>query len=371
MIGYLLLLHVVGVMVQARTNHIGEMITPNLMENDANLNPGFDINAFRLDQLNLHNYYRSLHGVPAMTRNAALEAKAQEYAEILAAKNNGLNHCVSPKCDKKGAGENLARAWGSTGAESNATRDWYNEVWYYNYCNDEVNFKRPGYESKETGHFTQVVWKASVQLGIGYARTADRKTVYVVGRYLAHGNVAGQYAENVLKANYLFKTFQDNCAGYNGGFSAWSEPGECSQSCGGGVRFQSRTCTNPKPSLNGADCQGGTRKLAAQEWCNIRSCPGDKNHRELQCKARGHPAKAYISTGQECRLYCLSTTVQNFYDSAGKVDDGTHCKSDKGVCVEGVCTEMPKYVAPTQPPPTNAGGTYDFFRCKSKKALFD
>jgi hypothetical protein len=43
----------------------------SLMENDANLNPGFDINAFRLDQLNLHNYYRSLHGVPAMTRNAA------------------------------------------------------------------------------------------------------------------------------------------------------------------------------------------------------------------------------------------------------------------------------------------------------------
>jgi hypothetical protein len=55
--------------------------------------------------------------------NCRLEAKAQEYAEILAAKNNGLNHCVTP-CDKKGAGENLARAWGSTGAESNATRDW-------------------------------------------------------------------------------------------------------------------------------------------------------------------------------------------------------------------------------------------------------
>jgi hypothetical protein len=59
-------------------------------------------------------------------------------------------------------------------------------------------------------------------------------------------------------------------SGYNGGYSAWSEPGECSQSCGGGVRVQSRTCTNPKPSLNGADCQGGTRKLAAQEWCNIK-----------------------------------------------------------------------------------------------------
>jgi hypothetical protein len=58
-----------------------------------------------------------------------------------------------------------------------------------------------------------VVWKTSVQLGIGYARTADREAVYVVGRYLAPGNVRGQYADNVLKASYLSKTFQDNCAG--------------------------------------------------------------------------------------------------------------------------------------------------------------
>ncbi len=58
-------------------------------------------------------------------------------------------------------------------------------------------------------------------------------------------------------------------SGDNGGFTAWSEPGECSRSCGGGIRFKTRTCTNPKPSLNGADCDGATRQLAAAEWCNI------------------------------------------------------------------------------------------------------
>ena len=46
------------------------MFLKELIENDANLNSGFDINAFRLNQLNLHNYYRSLHGVPLMTRDA-------------------------------------------------------------------------------------------------------------------------------------------------------------------------------------------------------------------------------------------------------------------------------------------------------------
>ena len=37
--------------------------------NDANLNPGFNIEAFRQQQLDLHNHYRSLHGVPAMTKD--------------------------------------------------------------------------------------------------------------------------------------------------------------------------------------------------------------------------------------------------------------------------------------------------------------
>lgn len=37
--------------------------------NDANLNPGFDIEAYRQQQLDLHNHYRSLHGVQAMTKD--------------------------------------------------------------------------------------------------------------------------------------------------------------------------------------------------------------------------------------------------------------------------------------------------------------
>ena len=357
MIGYLLLLQVFGVVVHARPNHF-DAIMSSMVENDANLNPGFDINAFRLDQLNLHNYYRFLHGVPAMTRDADLEAEAQKYAEILAANDAGLNHCILP-CDRKGAGENLARAWGSTSAEINATKAWYEEVWDYNYCHGETNFKRPGHESKPIGHFTQVIWRTSTKLGIGYARTADRTGVYVVGRYYDHGNVGGQYGNNVPKASYLFNTFQDNCNGNNGGFSAWSQPGECSRGCGGGIRFQSRKCTNPKPSLNGADCDGATKQLASQEWCNIESCSGDKSHREQQCEARGHPAQSATFNSfanQECILYCYSGSG-NVYRHAGIADDGTHCNSGNGACVEGACQEMLQYVAPTTPPPTNAAGS--------------
>lgn len=57
----------------------------------------------------------------------------------------------------------------------------------------------------------QVVWKSSVRLGMGYARTADRTGVYIVARYKAHGNVPRQYNAQVTKPAYLMRTFQNNC----------------------------------------------------------------------------------------------------------------------------------------------------------------
>ena len=51
--------------------------------------------------------------------------QAQSYAEELARIGGGLNHCRLPSCDREGAGENLASAWGSsTTAETNATKAW-------------------------------------------------------------------------------------------------------------------------------------------------------------------------------------------------------------------------------------------------------
>ena len=39
------------------------------MKRAANLNPGFDLEGFRQNQLDLHNHYRQLHGVAVMTRD--------------------------------------------------------------------------------------------------------------------------------------------------------------------------------------------------------------------------------------------------------------------------------------------------------------
>ena len=47
-----------------------------------------------------------------------------------------------------------------------------------------------------TGHFTQVIWKASKNLGIAKARSSSGKII-VVANYEPAGNFIGQYVQNV------------------------------------------------------------------------------------------------------------------------------------------------------------------------------
>lgn len=49
----------------------------------------------------------------------------------------------------------------------------------------------------KTGHFTQVVWKDSTELGVGMARNRNGE-VYVVCNYNPAGNFLGSFTENVL-----------------------------------------------------------------------------------------------------------------------------------------------------------------------------
>jgi hypothetical protein len=85
----------------------------------------------------------------------------------------------------------------STNLGNMAVKSWYDEVSKYDYNN-------PGFSSA-TGHFTQVVWKSSTQLGCGAARGVktlngtNYNAFYVVCHYSPAGNVQGQFPANVLK----------------------------------------------------------------------------------------------------------------------------------------------------------------------------
>ena len=47
------------------------------------------------------------------------------------------------------------------------------------------------------GHFTQVVWKGSKEIGVGKAQGRDGKTI-VVASYRPAGNMVGSFRDNVL-----------------------------------------------------------------------------------------------------------------------------------------------------------------------------
>ena len=69
---------------------------------------------------------------------------------------------------------------------------------------------KPGYSFSGTsagaaGHFTQVVWKGTVSLGIGMATGKSETGLfcsYVVARYRPPGDFIGEYKENVPKGEF-------------------------------------------------------------------------------------------------------------------------------------------------------------------------
>lgn len=69
----------------------------------------------------------------------------------------------------------------------------------------DYNFDSPKHNTLiRTGHFTQMVWKTSRQLGVGVAtgKKHGMDCTYVVARYRPHGNRPGEFSDNVLKGRF-------------------------------------------------------------------------------------------------------------------------------------------------------------------------
>ncbi|KAF3939205.1 Natrin-2 [Dactylella cylindrospora] len=105
-------------------------------------------NSLRQQMLAYHNGWRAHHGAAAMTWNTTMSVAALRSA----------SKCVFAHTSNNPYGENIA-----AGTPNNPA--WYAWLWY-----NEVNkydYNNPGFSSA-TGHFTQVVWKNSKQLGCAF-----------------------------------------------------------------------------------------------------------------------------------------------------------------------------------------------------------
>ncbi|XP_048585079.1 uncharacterized protein LOC5521460 isoform X2 [Nematostella vectensis] len=146
---------------------------------------------FQQQALDAHNYFRAFHGVKNLKWSHDLARGAQAWAEKLA-RERTLKHSTRERGED---GENLAMFTGKyESAGEEATNMWYEESAYY-------NFNRPGYQSN-TGHFTQVVWKGTKELGLGRAKTPDGRLTFVVGRYRPSGNMLREFDNNVFPQQY-------------------------------------------------------------------------------------------------------------------------------------------------------------------------
>ena len=140
------------------------------------------MDTFGKEALETHNKLRAAHQAPALKWSSALAREAEVWAKQIA-RDGRLHH------DNTSDGENVFMVFGREIDGSDAVNSWYSEV-------KDYDFNKPGYQPK-TGHFTQVVWKGSEELGIGKAKSADGK-MFVVGRYRTAGNNLRAFQENVF-----------------------------------------------------------------------------------------------------------------------------------------------------------------------------
>jgi hypothetical protein len=136
--------------------------------------------------LDQHNRYRAKHCAPPLTWSKKLADYAQKWADTLKAKG-----CVFGHSSGTTYGENLGA--GSIGAlDPKSTVDmWYDEIKIYRFPN--------GGFSMQTGHFTQLVWRSTKQVGCGHVQCKGND-IYVC-EYDPPGNVDGEYRQEVLSAS--------------------------------------------------------------------------------------------------------------------------------------------------------------------------
>lgn len=143
---------------------------------------------FAEDCLKAHNNYRKKHGVPPLKLSKDLSKFAENWAKKIA-KKNMMEHR-----DPNEYGENIYSAWSSNPNHKikgdEAVESWYSEIKDYTFGREPSDLR--------AGHFTQVLWKGSKELGLGVARSSTGK-IFVVANYNPAGNMVGSFDKNVPK----------------------------------------------------------------------------------------------------------------------------------------------------------------------------
>ncbi|XOF33010.1 MAG: CAP domain-containing protein [Candidatus Electrothrix sp. YB6] len=136
-----------------------------------------------------HNTWRSQIGVPALRWSDSLARSSQQWADHLAGNNCRMQHSTHGG----DYGENLYWVGPITSSDGNAAvqaftaqkvvDSWGSENKYYDYEDNSCH--------SVCGHYTQVVWKSTTEVGCAVAVCGNKGQIWVC-QYTPSGNMAGQ-----------------------------------------------------------------------------------------------------------------------------------------------------------------------------------
>ena len=140
-------------------------------------------NKIKSNLFKLHNKLRQQYNSPPLTQNNELNEKADEYALNIIQNKNDDENIYSGKI----YGENIIIT--NTKDENLIFSKWEEEAKSYDFTKNKL--------VKEASHFTQIIWKETKQIGIGFSSDEDKKKYCVVVLFDPPGNTLGEFAKNV------------------------------------------------------------------------------------------------------------------------------------------------------------------------------
>ncbi|MCS6813066.1 MAG: pathogenesis-related family 1 protein [Cyanobacteria bacterium] len=133
-------------------------------------------NSVAQEMVAAHNRWRSQVGVPPLRWSPQLASYAQDWANQLAARGAFEHRRDSPY------GENLFWGQGRRWSPTEVVNDWGSEVKDYDYATNSCR--------GVCGHYTQVVWRDTTEVGCGVARSGNQE-IWVCN-YNPPGNYLGR-----------------------------------------------------------------------------------------------------------------------------------------------------------------------------------